>query len=100
MTVAEWLDSREPSPPSRLAERLRSVLGDRGTLATALNPACLAQAGIALLRAIEERECNDRSDALDLLAADALVSYAFEAAANSTVELRETANLTLELLHR
>lgn len=100
MTVAEWLDSREPSPPSRLAERLRSVLGDRGTLAKDLSPAGLAQAGIALLRAIEERESNDRSNALDLLAADALVTYAFEAAANSTVELRETANLTLELLHR
>ncbi len=37
------------------------------------------------------RDCSTRDSALDLLAADALVTYAFEAASESPLELAQRA---------
>jgi hypothetical protein len=44
-------------------------------------PEHLADAGVALLARVLERPAGGRELALDLLAADALVTYAFEAQA-------------------
>ena len=83
MTAEEWLLSREPAPPPSLAERLRRVLAraDAGA-AAAPSPELYLEAGEALLAELLRDGCTSRDSALDLLAADALVTYAFEAASH------------------
>lgn len=83
MTVGEWLSSRTPAPPAPLAERLREVLGTRvDDRASSAHEAMLVTAE-SLLADLLSIECAMRDRALDLLAVDALVTYAFEAAAES-----------------
>ena len=98
MTLRDWLDSREPAAPHRLAERIRNELAAHGTLDSPVDPSHLTSAGIAIIRDLESRDCTGREAALDLLAADALVTYAFEAAAASAKDLRAAADLTLAQL--
>ena len=78
MTAVEWLLAREPAPPASLAARLRSILGD----GAAAEPSAevYLRAGERLLAELLRDGCADRESALDLLAADALVTYAFEVA--------------------
>ncbi len=80
MTLGEWLDSRTPPAPPALLARMRSALGDRLTLpAEKADALCLA-AGEALLADLLASGRTSRDGAIDLLAADGLVTYAFEAA--------------------
>jgi hypothetical protein len=79
-SVVEWLGRREPAPPDALLLRLRETLAsdaerDAGDAAAA----CLAAGERLLAKVLREGEAS-RDHALDLLAADALVTYAFEAA--------------------
>lgn len=74
-----WLDTRRPVPPARLRERLRSAVHD----APLDLGAHLAQLGDELLAGVAERPNGGRELALDLLAADAFATYAFEAQAES-----------------
>lgn len=81
-----WLDARpEPAPPEvrqRMAEALAGVLA--GTV-----PGALAEGALACLQATIAAP-QHRATALDLLAADALLTYALEAAAEiSAAALRE-----------
>ena len=79
-TVAEWLGEREPAPPDALLARIREALAaDAARPADEAADACLA-AGERLLAHVLHEEEASRDRALDLLAADALVTYAFEAA--------------------
>ena len=78
MTAPTWLDVRTAGAPAALLERARSYLAapDGPT-----EPAeQLAQAGLAALVATVA-SAGDRSAALDLLAADALVTLALLARA-------------------
>ena len=91
MTLARWLDARRPSPPAALRERIDTALGP------ALHDAspdiaqhCL-EAAERLVRALLDENATDRAAALDLLAADALVTYAFEAASEQPRELSQRA---------
>lgn len=78
MTGAEvlaWLDARRPAPPAPLRERLRDAVHDaEGSIA-----AHLARLGNELLDGVIARPAGGRELALDLLAADAFATYAFEA---------------------
>jgi hypothetical protein len=85
VTLAEWLEGRTPKAPAALADRVRTALGPaldrevhggRGAI-----HAALLDAARSLLSATPGCEAPERSAALDLLAADALVTYAFEIAA-------------------
>ena len=90
MTVADWLRERDPAPPARLAARIEEAVGAKSGEATP-NAAevCLA-ACESLLAGVAARPSPGREAALDLLAADALATYALEAAAESpaTLEVR------------
>ncbi|MEP7346044.1 MAG: hypothetical protein ABI877_12285 [Gemmatimonadaceae bacterium] len=91
MTAADWLSTRTPRPPAALAARIASLLtssDEDGDL-----PEALTTAAEQTLRALLHLNATDRAGALDLLAADALVTYAFEAAADGpeTLEARATA---------
>lgn len=72
-----WLDTRRPVPPATLRERLRSAVHDvpDGLVAH------LARHGRELLDKVAARPQGGRELALDLLAADAFATYAFEAQA-------------------
>jgi hypothetical protein len=75
--VLAWLDVRRPVPPATLRERLRSAVHD----ASLPLPAHLAELGRELLAKVASRPGGGRELALDLLAADAFATYAFEAQA-------------------
>lgn len=82
MTLRDWLAHREPSPPRVLRDRVealaRAVPENPGDPASSL----LAAAEEALT-SLARRGSEERDVALDLLAVDALVTYAFERAAES-----------------
>ncbi len=75
--VVTWLAARRPAAPATLVEPMTRWLED----SPAGLPDHLAQAGRALLERVLARPQGGRELALDLLAADALVTYAFEAQA-------------------
>jgi hypothetical protein len=84
VTVGEWLAAREPAPPAALAGRLRELLSRDDARAldadAAEAPAVLLRAGESVLGRLLREAATTRESALDLLVADALVTYAFEAA--------------------
>lgn len=81
MTLGTWLREREPTPPVRLARRIDDALGGRRNAdATDASALCI-DAADCLLRELLARDRAGRESALDLLAVDALVTYALEAAA-------------------
>jgi hypothetical protein len=77
-----WLSGREPPPSAILRERIEEAV--RLALATAAAdtplPKLLATAGLERLR-LSLSHAEERDAAFDLLAADALLTYACEAAA-------------------
>ena len=85
-TVGEWLRTREPAPEV-LARRLEEVLEARGALDAPEAPEPLLAAAEALLGGMLRAGCATRASALDLLVCDALVTYAFEAAADEPERL-------------
>jgi hypothetical protein len=72
-----WLDARRPAPPQALRERLRGAVHD----APEDLVSHLARLGRELLDGVAARPSGGRELALDLLAADAFATYAFEAQA-------------------
>lgn len=87
MTVHDWIVSRTPPPPTALASRILESLGaDARSDATHAERACL-DAAVALLAGLLARDPLGRDGAADLLAADALVTYAFEAGAANDDQL-------------
>jgi hypothetical protein len=87
VTVGEWLDARTPTPPPALRARLRQQLGP--ALGDDVREASsrFLGAGERLVAALLASGSTTRDSALDLLAADALVTYAFEAASESPADL-------------
>lgn len=91
MTVGEWLNARTPAPPERLRGALREALGPALAADAALAGAATLDAAERLLQRTLAAGCRARSDAVGLLVADALVTYAFEAAADEPESLGERA---------
>lgn len=77
--VLTWLAARRPAAPPTLVEPMTRWIED----SSASLPDHLASAGRALLERVVARPEGGRELALDLLAADALVTYAFEAQAEA-----------------
>lgn len=86
--AVEWLERRRVGSPPDLFDRVRFWLdtvervGDPEEIPV---PEALARAGRAALEHVTASEGN-RAAALDLLAADALVTFAMEACAESAPE--------------
>ena len=78
--LARWLETRAPVPPPELVARLHDLTAPfasrEPTAETLLDAAETAMASLL------HDGCLTRTSALDLLAVDALVTYAFEAAAD------------------
>lgn len=78
MTVLDWLESRSPKPPAVLLARVIEALGaDVGTPEERLPETCLA-ASKRMLESLIADERFGRDSATDLLAVDALMTYAYE----------------------
>jgi hypothetical protein len=91
MILAQWLDRREPVPPPALRARIDAALG-RDLDAESADPSeTLLAAGERLVRHLLAEDATSRDSALDLLAADALVTYAFEAATERPADLARRA---------
>jgi hypothetical protein len=81
-TVGDWLRSRTPPPPDLLRSRIVFALGDAADQdVDATEAVCLDAAERVLTRLFGEGS-GERHEAADLLAADALVTYALEFAAD------------------
>ncbi len=76
--LARWLDGRRPEAPPSLRQAVREAI-ERGDPGAGPLPERLAEAALhALGRVVAEP--STRTQALELLAADALLTYACEAA--------------------
>ena len=94
-TLREWRASRTPEPPAQLAERLAEIVGDEG-FDGAASANLLIERGSQTLRSA----LSDRDGALDLLAADALITYAMEAAADDFATMDATAADAIQRIAR
>lgn len=88
MTVRDWLADREPSPPRVLRERIEALATSVPRVDGDPAAALVAAAELALVQ-LSSCAPHDRATALDLLAADALVTYAFELASQSPDSIPE-----------
>ena len=84
--LADWLRTRMPAPPPLLLARIEALAG---AAPDAVSGAVAAPVADVLLDAAERAMrsalrggCLTRDSAIDLLAIDAIVTYAFEAAAD------------------
>jgi hypothetical protein len=80
MTHPRWRDAVTPSPPAALAAAVEAQLHTPDDV----TPEAYLEAAERLLAALLKEGCISRENALDLLVADALVTYAFEAASDAT----------------
>lgn len=98
MTITPWLDA--PQVPPRLSARVREVLhGGQASVAAPAPAAALLDVGTALLRSVlDASSASPRSVALDLLAADACVTWAFEAAAQDAPSVPTLADAVMHRL--
>ena len=94
-----WLADREPAPPAALARRMRELLG-AAALAGPASPGTLVGAAADVLGRLLMDGCDTRASALDLLAADALATYAFEAAGDAPSTLRAEAARAMSRIAR
>jgi hypothetical protein len=82
MNLSAWLDARDPAAPAPLADRVAEALGHVADAREETSPRLFAAAELLLARLLSDG-CATRDAAHDLLTADALVTYAFEAAAET-----------------
>ena len=87
MTLREWLLARDPRPPAALEARLLEVLGDELSRDAADAPGVLVAASERVVQSLLATNATSRDSALDLLVADSLVTYAFEAAAEQATSI-------------
>ena len=83
MTDSDWLTRRTPAPPENLAKAIRAALQAANVPTANPTPTELLETAQSLLQRVLETECSGREAALDLLTADALVTYALELASEA-----------------
>ena len=81
-TNPEWLKAREPEAPPALMTCVRELLESHPEWEQLPRVDAFIEASEVLLRRVLEGGTVARANALDLLAADACVTWAFEAAAD------------------
>lgn len=90
-TVGDWMARIAPAPPTALHQRLRELVAPSAHRPVTDVPEACLEAGERLLDALLASGSTSRATALDLLAVDALVTYAFQAAADDPTRLEERA---------
>ena len=95
MTAREWLTAHADDVPDALGARCRAAVSSlaAASLASSSDPSdAMADAGVRLLDGVLSSPPMTRAHALDLLAADALLTFAFEAAAADPARLATRAD--------
>jgi hypothetical protein len=83
--LSDWIRGRSPAPPPQLLSRIEAMAA---RASRDIAPAdALLDASAAIMAGVLRDGCLTRDSALDLLAVDALVTYAFEAAADDPAQL-------------
>jgi hypothetical protein len=97
--VADWLATRTPAPPRHLRERVDALCASRDARRAASDDATIAEQLLDVaedaMRGLLPDGCLTRRSALELLAVDAIVTYAFEASADQPERLEELAGVAL-----
>jgi hypothetical protein len=88
VTAATWIAGRQPEPPASLASHLRTLVAANAEPDV---PAALLSIALRELELLLATADTSRGTAVDLLAVDALITYAFEAAAADPSTLAERA---------
>jgi hypothetical protein len=99
MTLEQWLERRTPVAPLTLRERVRLLVASPPTSA-AVPADDLIDLATSQLSRVLAQGCRTRESALDLLAVDALVTYAFEAASEDPARLGERAQRAMARISR
>lgn len=89
MTVERWLGHRSPPPPVALERRIGQLLGAASQADSREAAELLVEGAERVLARLLREGCATRQSALDLLAADAMATYAFEAAADDPERMVE-----------
>ena len=100
MTITEWLAARTPAPPEVLLRRIARALGVEGSRPVSDAHDVLVAAGERIAADVLAGGGTSRDTALDLLAADALVTYAFEAPSEGPRELVSRAERSMARIAR
>ena len=100
MTIGEWLATRTPAPPPALANRVRDLLGEAVNDDVRMAADRLLAAAEQTVGALLSEGRTGRESAGDLLAADALVTYAFEAASSNADDVVGRARIAMTQLSR
>jgi hypothetical protein len=87
MTLDHWLDQRELTPPAALRQRLAAAVADAPKSTMLPVPDAALAAALRLLDSLLRTADSSRAGALELLTADALMTYAFEATADTPERL-------------
>ncbi|MEK7401022.1 MAG: hypothetical protein AABZ80_01535 [Gemmatimonadota bacterium] len=96
MTVREWVTSRSTQVPDVLTARVIELLGaDADQPASGSGAACLAAAQRSLEQLLASGR-YERDSALDLLAVDALTTFAFEHAAEASASAADIKRLAMD----
>lgn len=90
-TVGEWVAQLDPRPPVALHERLTALLAPGANRPVADVAEICVDTGVRLLDEMLASEATDRAHALDLLAVDALITYAFQVAADEPARIESRA---------
>ncbi len=94
-TLGTRLRERALPAPAELAERIDDLVAAHAGPNGAAPADAPIDVAIGAMRALLHDGCLTRASALDLLAIDALVTYAFEAAADEPERLEERAGQAL-----
>lgn len=89
MTAREWIASRTPAPPPALLSRIGIALGAHAGTHCSVHEECIDAAVDALEQLLDAGPLG-RDKAADLLAIDALVTYAIEASADDPLLEQQT----------
>ncbi len=87
--MSAWLRARTPVPPPQLIARIEAMTA--GVAGRDASADVFLAAAEAAMGGLLRDGCLTRESALDLLAIDALVTYAFEAAADDPERLDDRA---------
>jgi hypothetical protein len=93
LSIADWLSTRTPSAPEALRDLLLELAGN-----AQCEPRNLPSELVGIAARIFSQLGDSRESAIDLLAADALITYAMEAAADVGVE--NAAELAMQTIGR
>ena len=95
-TLQEWLDERQPEAPPALRRRIAEVVAAHPEWEAMPRSHALLLASESLMKDVLQAAPKDRAAALGLLAADACVTYAFEAAVDEPSDLTALADRAMQ----